>query len=71
MREDETTDYGESLKRLFLGCENAAGKLSQKGSATAGTKFTKPGNGLVEIPCIYTIEDVKLFWHLDHMNFSD
>ena len=39
--------------RQFPGCKNAAGKLRQKWKATAGTKFTKPGNGLVEIPCTY------------------
>ena len=39
------------LIRPFPGCQNAAGKLRQKGYATAGTKFTIPGNGLIEIPC--------------------
>ena len=39
-------------KRPFPGCENASGKLRQKWEATAGTKFTKPGNDLLEVPCI-------------------
>ena len=38
--------------RPFPGYENAAGKLRQKRLATAGTKFPKPGNGLIQIPCI-------------------
>ena len=45
---------GVSIKP-FLGCKNAAGKLRKKKQATAGTKFTKPGDGLIEIPCASTI----------------
>ena len=37
--------------RPFPSCENAGGKLGQKRSVTAGKKFTKPGNDLIEIPC--------------------
>ena len=36
--------------RPFPGCKNAARKLRQKWYA-AGTKFTKPGNDLIEKPC--------------------
>ena len=38
--------HGSTI-RPFRGCENAAGKLRQKWQATAGPKFTKPGNGLI------------------------
>ena len=43
--------YRAWLLRPFPSCENAAGKLNQKWDATAGTKFTKPGNGLIVKPC--------------------
>ena len=33
------------------GCENFSGKFRQKWKATAGTKFTKPGNGNLAHPC--------------------
>ena len=35
----------------FPGCKNVAGKFRQKSQAIAGTKFTKPGNGLIAKPC--------------------
>ena len=38
-------------KLPFPGCENAAGQLRQKRSATARTKFTKPGNKTLADPC--------------------
>ena len=41
--------------RPYPGSENATGKLRQKKSATAGTKFTNPGNGLMEIPCTFKV----------------
>ena len=43
----------ETSERPFPGCENASGKLRQKWLATAETKFTKPGNSLLEVPCIF------------------
>ena len=47
---------GENLqgwaKLPFPGCENAAGKLRQKGKATAGTKFTNPANETLAHPCM-------------------
>ena len=40
-----------SPKECFPGCENALGKLSQKGLATVVTKFTKPGMHFFGDPC--------------------
>ena len=43
---------GSSI-RWAPGCENAAGTLRQKQQATAGTKLTKPWNGLIGEPCTH------------------
>ena len=40
-----------SAKRWAPGCVNAAGKARQKWQATAATKFTKPGDSLLAVPC--------------------
>ena len=40
-----------SAQLPFPGCENVAGKLRQTWQATAGTQFSKPGNGNLAEPC--------------------
>ena len=43
---DQNVATQGSAKRWTPGCVNAAGKARQKWQARAGTKFTKPGDGL-------------------------
>ena len=60
-------------KRLRAGCVNAADKLRQKRYATAGTKFSKPGQSLLTEPCICkrwrcAEEKVNLLVQLTHIH---